>query len=170
MNKQEEIAQAENPLIAEVGRHDAIVSAHRLLDKFRFIDGEWRLVFTDVEGDPSQSALREYTPDAVAWRDQHLAFNPNLLFLLGVENRDSELVARLMSALSRTIIRFGLRDASGQVVIEARRGVINFVHPDVQDIIVGQALAVAKCGLYDGIFFDHWNEFYFHGRQRAHIR
>ena len=35
---------------------------------------------------------------------------------------------------------------------------MDFTHPEVQDIIVEQAIAVRKCGLYDGIFLDWWNE------------
>ena len=30
--------------------------------------------------------------------------------------------------------------------------------PEVQDIIVEQAISVAACGLYDGIYFDWWWE------------
>ena len=37
-------------------------------------------------------------------------------------------------------------------------GLIDFTHPGLQDLIVQQAIAVAKCGLYDGIFFDWWTE------------
>ena len=35
---------------------------------------------------------------------------------------------------------------------------LDFTNPDVIDIIVAQAVAVAKCGLYDGIWLDRWNE------------
>ena len=35
---------------------------------------------------------------------------------------------------------------------------IDFTHPVVQDILVQKALAVAKCGLYDGIFLGRWQE------------
>ena len=35
---------------------------------------------------------------------------------------------------------------------------IDFRLPEVQDIIVEQAIAVSKCGLYDGIMFDWWSE------------
>ena len=31
-------------------------------------------------------------------------------------------------------------------------------HPELQEQIVEQAIAVAQCGLFDGIFFDWWNE------------
>ena len=37
-------------------------------------------------------------------------------------------------------------------------GRIDFTHPDFQDRIVQWAVAVSKCGLYDGIFFDSWSE------------
>ena len=35
---------------------------------------------------------------------------------------------------------------------------IDFRLPEVQNIIVQRAIAVAKCGFYDGIMFDSWNE------------
>ena len=37
-------------------------------------------------------------------------------------------------------------------------GRIDFTHPDFQERIVRWAVAVSKCGLYDGIFFDSWSE------------
>ena len=37
-------------------------------------------------------------------------------------------------------------------------GLIDFTHPDIQDRIVKWAVAVSKCGLYDGIHFDTWSE------------
>ena len=35
---------------------------------------------------------------------------------------------------------------------------MDFTHPYIQDRIVKQAIAVSKCGLYDGIMFDWWGE------------
>ena len=35
---------------------------------------------------------------------------------------------------------------------------IDFTHPFAQKIIVNQVIAVAESGLWDGIFFDFWNE------------
>ena len=35
---------------------------------------------------------------------------------------------------------------------------MDFTDPLVQDRIVQHAIAVSKCGLYDGIFFDYWSE------------
>ncbi len=39
-----------------------------------------------------------------------------------------------------------------------REELIDFTHPYIQDRVVQQALEVSKCGLFDGIFFDWWNE------------
>ena len=35
---------------------------------------------------------------------------------------------------------------------------VDFIHPEVIDMIVQQAIAVYECGLYDGIWLDHWHE------------
>ena len=56
---------------------------------------------------------------------------------------------------------YWLRDANDDIVYSSSSpefGLVNFTHPDVQDMIVQQAIAVSKCGLYDGVFFDHWRE------------
>ena len=52
-----------------------------------------------------------------------------------------------------------LRDENGNL-IKTRRDpthggyFIDFIAPEVQDVIVQQAISVAQCGLYDGIMFD----------------
>ena len=55
---------------------------------------------------------------------------------------------------------YWLRDASGKRVEDGNWGVywIDFTYPEIQDMFVQQAIEVAKCGLYDGISLDHWNE------------
>ena len=35
---------------------------------------------------------------------------------------------------------------------------MDFTQPVIQDRIVDQAIAISKCGLYDGIYFDFWSE------------
>ena len=84
-------------------------------------------------------------------RDENLARNPNMLFLVEIRMRDAKPK------------HFGddwpywARDDQGNTFGDPWR-VIDFTHPHVQDMIVQQALAVSKCGLYDGIFLDWWNE------------
>ncbi len=57
-----------------------------------------------------------------------------------------------------------VRDNNGDIFIEVyggqpvSHGLLDFTKPLVQDRIVEQAIAVSKCGLYDGIFFDYWSE------------
>ena len=35
---------------------------------------------------------------------------------------------------------------------------LNFTHPDVIEMIIQRTIAVSKCGLYDGIWLDRWQE------------
>ena len=91
---------------------------------------------------------------AVQDRDTLIGLNPNMVFLVKIEMR------------SEAIETFGadwpywVRDAEGQIVNSQSpvKGLIDFTHPDIQDRIVSQAAAVSRCGLYDGIIFDWWNE------------
>ena len=101
----------------------------------------------------SGSSLARTEPDPRRIFD----LNPNMIFLAEVRLKNSG--GSIPSDFFPDDHPYWLRDASGAIAIESGRRLINFAHPDVQDIIVGQALAVAKCGLYDGIFFDWWNDF-----------
>ncbi len=91
---------------------------------------------------------------AVLSRDEHLALNPNMVLIVSIR----------MQSYPRNEYPddwpHWIRDANGDIVSPERPevGLVNFTHPDVQDIIVQQAIAVSKCGIYDGIFFDHWRE------------
>ena len=53
-----------------------------------------------------------------------------------------------------------LRDKNENRVIESGWGeaLLDFTKPEVQEYAIQQAIAVSKCGLFDGIFLDHWNE------------
>ena len=57
---------------------------------------------------------------------------------------------------------YWLRDEDGNLVSGSRfisdSYLIDFRLPELQNIVVQQAIEVAKCGLYDGIMFDKWNE------------
>ena len=87
-------------------------------------------------------------------REKSLSENPNMLTLVGIAyysanpNKYPEEWA------------YWLRDAAGNRVPEADWGayLIDFTQPEAQQIAIDEAIAVAKCGLYDGIFFDWWSE------------
>ncbi len=86
-------------------------------------------------------------------RDDYIAINPNMVFLVEIRIRDAQLEHFPKDS------PYWVRDANGEPVIGfPGHYLIDFTHPDVQEIIVQQAIAISKCGLYDGVFFDWWEE------------
>lgn len=87
-------------------------------------------------------------------RDTLLALNPNMIFIVSILIRDD------WPHKHPEDWPHWIRDAAGNRVsaMDYSAFLMDFTHPDVQDIIVQQAIAVAKCGLYDGIFLDWWRE------------
>ena len=92
--------------------------------------------------------------EAIKRRDEFLALNPNMLFIADIRMRSYALDEFPEDWL------YWIKDSDGNIV-NAWAGVfglIDFTHPDIQDRIIQQAIAVSKCGLYDGIHFHWWNE------------
>ena len=95
---------------------------------------------------------------AIAKREEFLAKNPNMLFLAEIRINTAQPVRQYPEDW------FGwVRDEHGTPVSGDRFSsspiyLIDIRLPEVQDIIVEQAISVAACGLYDGIFFDWWWE------------
>ena len=93
---------------------------------------------------------------ALQERDALLDRNSNMLFLFEIRMRDAFVTAFYHGDWS-----YWIRDTTGNRVSAASdysAFLVDFTHPGMQDIIVQQAIAVAKCGLYDGIFLDWWKE------------
>ena len=89
-------------------------------------------------------------------RDALAALNPNMLFIVEIRMRDA-----FVNDFYPEDWPYWIRDGNGNL----RPGIrgknyylIDFTHPELQEQIVEQAIAVAQCGLFDGIFFDWWNE------------
>ena len=89
-------------------------------------------------------------------RDELVALNPNMLFIIEIRIRDA-----FVDDFYPEDWPHWIRDENGNL----RPGLpgqnyylIDFTDPDLQEQIVQQAIAAAKCGLFDGIFFDWWNE------------
>ena len=95
--------------------------------------------------------------DLLERRSEFFSLNPNMIFIAAIQHRTSG--SSIPSDFFPDDHPYWLRLPSGELAIDNGRRLINFAHPDVEDIIVGQALAIARCGLYDGVFFDWWNEF-----------
>ena len=86
-------------------------------------------------------------------RDEFLAINPNMLLLVPIRMRE------LQYSKFPEDYPHWIRDEHGNIVTGwPGSGLIDFTHPDVQDWIVYQAIAVFHCGLWDGVMFDWWNE------------
>ena len=93
--------------------------------------------------------------------DALIGINPDKIFILEIRMRSADPESPFYKATYNDGFPW-IRDIAGNIVAEdGNEGtafLIDFTHPDVQDIIVQQALAVKKCGVYDGIYIDWWNE------------
>ena len=127
---------------------------------------EDRIAYHDIYWDGRPSALSfESTSQgyqlkgdiatAIAKREALLSRNPNMLILRTIRQRDAKVNTHYSEDWP-----YWLRDEEGNFIPSGNPGVflIDTTDPGLQDIIVQQAIAVSKCGVYDGIFFDWWGE------------
>ncbi len=96
---------------------------------------------------------------AIRTRDELISLNPNMIHLVDIDLREAPL------DLFPEDWPYWIRDEHGDIFIEWHagqpeddHGLMDFRQPAVQDIIVQQAIAVSKCGLFDDIFSDYWHE------------
>ena len=106
---------------------------------------------------PTSKGLRLFGRiDDAHWKRQHLlSKNPNFIRLVSLDYIDAD-PSDYPEDWSHWI-----RDENGNRVQAYAGGstfLIDFTQPVVQDILIQKALAVAKCGLYDGIFLGRWQE------------
>ena len=94
----------------------------------------------------------ELTP--IKMRDRYIADNPNKIFLIAI------------NAVWGHIEEYGkdspfwLRDVDGNIEMQWGAGLHDLNNPDFQEVIFQKAQAIDRCGLYDGIIFDVWNEWH----------
>ena len=96
--------------------------------------------------------------DARRHRDALLEMNPNMIFILALPMRDADPDSPFYKAVYDDGFSWIRDEAGNRVEGWPRSFLLDFTHPGQQDIIVQQALTVAQCGLYDGIFLDWWDE------------
>ena len=99
---------------------------------------------------------------AKARRDEILAFNPNAILLVPV---------KFYSAVNPDDYPedwpLWLKDENGNRIIDIwGEALLDFTLPETQKWAINQARAIAACGLFDGIFFDHWGK----GRRLLELR
>ena len=103
---------------------------------------------------PNGWQIRGDLDSAIALRDEYLNFNPNAIFIAAIE------VFFTGFGTYPEDSSYWLRDALGQISSVFDAGRIDITHPDQQERIVQQAVAISQCGLYDGFFVDWWSEGY----------
>ena len=80
-------------------------------------------------------------------RQRRLDLNPNMVFLVEVRLHN-----HFTPEAYPPNSDFWLRDAQGNIVKNAfNEHLINFLKPEVQDLLIKRIIAIARCGLYDGI-------------------
>ena len=90
---------------------------------------------------------------ARAIRQRRLDQNPNMVFLVEIRVHN-----HFTSEAFPPNSDYWLRDAQGQIVRNAgNEYVIDFLKPEVQELIVKRTIAIARCGLYDGVMIDGFN-------------
>ena len=139
MNLPPSVSSQEN-----VAYHDLIWSPESLLEFERTETGKIRLA-----GD------FDFTREDL---DEYRSYNPNILFIIALRMRDMTFGSYFYRKIMDEYI--AITDEAGNAVLDTsgRRFLIDFVDPKMQDLIVQQAIAIAKSGFYDGIFFDYWDE------------
>ena len=125
-------------------------------DRIAYHDIFWHGVSNPFELEfqkyPPWSQLSGPIEVAVAERDKLLAKNPNMLFLAHVVSTYTAPGGQFPEDW------FGwVRDEGGNPVnARPTTYLIDYRRPDVQDVLVQQAVSVAQCGIFDGILYDTW--------------
>ena len=100
-------------------------------------------------------------------RQRRLDQNPNMVFLHQIQLHSQHSHRR--SEAFPPGSDFWLRDAQGQILRNSlNEHLINFLKPEVQDLLIKRIIAVERCGVFDGIMLDGFNGNgkYFVGRER----
>ncbi|MDE0009506.1 MAG: putative glycoside hydrolase [Candidatus Poribacteria bacterium] len=116
-------------------------------------------------------------------KQELLSLNPHLLLLVEIRCRDAKYLSKqneaqvenwwevgfyppdstywLKGSNGEPVIGWG-EDTNGDGKIDENDTILNYLidfsNPEVQDLIVNQAVALDKSGLFDGIMLDWWNE------------
>ncbi len=98
---------------------------------------------------------RNSLDEAIQERDELLAINPNMIFMVNL---------RMRAAWPGEFPEdspYLVKDANGNAVpVPGYPGtyLLDFTRPDVQELIIQETIAVSKCGLFDGVSFDFWHD------------
>ena len=118
--------------------------------------GEFHLDLTKVY---DRWVVRGNLKDGMRKQNNLRKLNPNMIFLASITAVWEDLNAFPKES------PYWERDAQGRIIeVWDHAGILNLNHPGVQKYIIDRAVAVSECGLYDGIWFDGWDDTELHPR------
>ncbi|MXV73692.1 leucine-rich repeat domain-containing protein, partial [Candidatus Poribacteria bacterium] len=114
------------------------------------------LLFTSTTWLPTPEGLKHlvHIETARKQRDNILSLNPNTIFIVAMNYWAAN------PGEYPDDWPYWARDELGSIIQAEDHGtlLIDFTYPGYQDYMVKRAIALAKCGLFDGIFFDVWRD------------
>ncbi len=106
--------------------------------------------------EPAEGLATSLGGDLIHGREIHqrrIDLNPNMIFLWTADYNAYFSDEALPSGSD-----YWLRDSNGEIIRSpAGSPQLNFLKPEVQDLLVKRIIAVERCGLYDGIMIDGFN-------------
>ena len=111
------------------------------------------MFYLDVTQIDDDWVVRGNLINGILERDNLIKHNPNMIFLAAIDT-----VWEVLTALPEDSSAW-LRDAEGRIKgAWDDAGLLDFNDPIAQQYIIDRTVAVAECGLYDGVFFDGWSD------------
>ena len=113
------------------------------------------LPFNSVKWVPSPEGLKTlvHVESAKGEWEERLSLNPNMLTILATNYWAAN------PGEYPDDWPYWVRDESGErIIVDEDSILIDFTHPEIQDLEVRRAIELAKCGLFDGIFLDVWRD------------
>ena len=154
----ERIENRSLPSVVQV-RNDDVLGLDHLTEEQRIVlhDLHWPptfgLTFNVTPTEPAPGLATSLAGPLVQAREERqrrLDQNPNMVFLGSVGIHSAFRLDKYPPGSD-----FWLRDENGEVIEKERGGfLINFLKPELQDLLVKRIIAFDRCGLYDGIFID----------------
>ena len=136
--------------------HLTVDQRYALHDLFWNPIHEWGLYWHTTLAEPTWGVSTSLIGDFEYAREIHqrwLELNPNMLFLA-----DMNLAYHWEIEDLPPDSDFWVRDNQGQIVQNALgEYLINFLKPEVQDLLIKRIIAIGQCGLADGVMLDGFN-------------
>jgi len=132
-------------------------------ERLAYHDLHWNSLMFDLQWLPTSEGLKTFLHVDSAKEDweEMLSLNPNMIFIVTMK------LGGANPGQYPEDWPYWVRDESGNILKQGGTLLFDFTYPEVQDFMVRRAVEYAKCGLFDGIFFDTWRDDY-RDRKNAH--